>query len=232
MSKRRVRIAAVACWAALTGCGGNTATTPPRTKPPATPATVEPAVPDAKADWYVQHHWMHRTPCGNGCVYATHHHSEVTLHLGADGFAQSVDRGETLEETTSAVGGNGRITRWRRQLHGSWSELDGRISITLEPHQLECERVLRDGNKDAPCQPMALKLLCEKAQVQLSEPTAKLTTGWLCLPQQRTRSNELTPLPWVFGNDEWFVALERGNRKHRRGPRRRYAIGDGASYPK
>ena len=218
----------------IIGCGGNNPGARPPQSPPRHkhPTALAPTSANPKADWYAQHHWMRRAPCGDGCQFVTHNHSEIRLLLRADGSAEGADHGEALEELNTAVGDNGRITRWRRQWRGGWSEQDGRISINLKPHGLNCNRLTHDGSIDHPCKPLALNLVCEHAQIQISRPQPKLASGWVCIPEQRTRSDDLTPLPWVFGDSEWFVALERGNRKHRRGPRRRYAIGDVTTYPK
>ena len=48
---------------------------------------------------------------------------------------------------------------------------------------------------------------------------------------KRVRLTELTPLPWVFGAEQWLLAMEHGFKPRRRRARRQYAIGDINDYP-
>ena len=231
MSVTPPRLLALALLLIPLGCGNEQ---PPQHAATYTPPADDNATPTqtvGKGDWYAQHHWQQRTSCGQDCRYASHQHSEVKLVLGPNGSASGMDHGELLEETTSIAGNTGRITRWERQWRGDWTEADSKITVSLKPHALECERVQQNGATDNPCKDTPLRLVCEEAEIQVSQPTWERARGWVCIPDNHRHIDQLTPLPWVFGKDHWLLALERGDRDAHRNPRRRYAIGNVAEYP-
>jgi hypothetical protein len=152
-----------------------------------------------------------RDPCGARCLYARDGAASLRLDMHDDGSASAEDRGALRERFRSVAGNTDELVEWTRRYSGRWTKGGGKLLVELDPSELACRRVTKEGESEAPCDTASLALQCSIVEVVLERPSTT-ETSWVCEQKKKPMAKDtFTPFPWVFGMQRPLVAGDLGS---------------------